>query len=125
MSTKYNLVADINGRSFDGVLPSVDIEGAVMAENIAQFFTVPSEFRNWIAIITASPASNIFVSFTTTAAVYSGAVASVSSVLLPPHGISRQVVAGQSISVITSDTTTPRVCIEYQAVLPYTQNPVQ
>ena len=124
MTTKYNITGDINGRNGFGIQPSTNIQGTTLAQNVAQTFTVPSNYKNWIAIIRVSPASNIFVSFTTTAAVYSGSVASVASILITGE-IARQVTAGQSISVITPDTTTPRICIEYQAILPYTMNPVQ
>ena len=67
-------------------------------------------------ILSYSPGSNIWVSFTTTAAVPTGVMASLTSVLNPAG---RRVKAGQTISFITADTTAPWICAELQIINPY------
>jgi hypothetical protein len=123
MSTKFNMTRDINGYNGFGILPTYDIQSTSLADSVAQSITVPSNFQNWIAIITYSPGSSIFVDFTgVDAAAPSTAFASATASLNPS---ARQVSAGQSISFITTDADSPYVCVEFQAILPYTINSVQ
>jgi hypothetical protein len=116
MSTKLSLTRDINGYNAFGIFPTYDIQTGGLAVNTEQHFTVPSNFENWLAIFTFTPGSNIWVSFTGTAAVPSTTVGS-STVVLNPSG--RQVKAGSTISLITADTTTPWFCVELQVINNY------
>lgn len=116
MSTKFSMVRDINSFNGFGIIPTYDIQGCSLAANAAQTFTVPSNYSNWIAIFTYSPGSNIFVSFTTTAAVPTGTVGAITSVLNPS---ARAVTGGSTFSVITPDATSPYVVVEFQIVAPY------
>lgn len=116
MSTKLSLTRDINGFNAFGVMPTYDVQGCSLTANAAQSFTVPSNQEYWLAIFTYSPGANVWVSFTTTAAVPNGTMGALTSVLNPAG---RQVKAGTVISVITSDATSPFVCCELQSVNNY------
>jgi len=116
MSTKFSMTRDINGYNGFGIIPTYDIFGCSLAANVAQSVTVPLNYPNWIAIFTYTPGANVFVSFTTTAAVPNGTMGARTSVLNPS---ARQVSKGQTISVITPDSTSPFVMIEFQIIPPY------
>ncbi len=116
MSTKFNMIRDISGYNGFGIIPTYDIQGCSLTANAAQTFTVPSNYSNWIAIFSYTPGSNIFVSFTTTAAVPSGTVGALTSVLNPS---ARAVAGGSTFSVITPDATSPYITVEFQIVAPY------
>lgn len=118
MSTKFSMSRDINGYNGFGILPSTDIYGCSLTANVAQSITVPSNYQNWIAIFTYTPGSNIFVSFSDTAAVPNGTMGARTSVLNPS---ARQVKAGDVISIITPNATSPYVMVEFQ-VIPNYQN---
>lgn len=117
MSTKFQMTRDINGFNGFGVMPTRDIQAAVLAVGVAQSVTVPDNFENWIAIFSYSPGADVWVDFTTTAVAPVGAFAASTACLNPA---ARQVKAGQSISVVTTDSTSPAISIEFQAILPYT-----
>ena len=117
MSTLLSLTRDINGYNAFGVMPTYDIQGTSLTATVAQQFTVPDNYNNWLAIFSYTPGANIWVSFTTTAAVAGGSFASMTSSLNPS---ARQVRGGTVISVITSDINTPFVCVELQVIAPYT-----
>ena len=116
MSTKFNMIRDISGYNGFGIIPTYDIQGCSLAANVAQTFTAPSNYSNWIAIFTYTPGANVFVSFTTTAAVPTGTVGSLTSVMNPS---ARAVAGGSTFSVITPDATSPYITVEYQVVAPY------
>ena len=116
MSTKFNMIRDISGFNGFGIIPTYDIQGCSLTENAAQTFTVPDNYSNWIAIFSYTPGANVFVSFTTTAAVPTGTVSSLTSVLNPS---ARAVAGGSTFSVITPDTDDPYITVEYQIVAPY------
>lgn len=116
MSTKLSMTRDINGYNAFGLTPTYDIYGAYLTANAAQSVTVPSNAQYWLAVFSYSPGANVWVSFTTTAAVPGGVVGALTSVLNPAG---RQVLAGTTISFITSDTTTPFFCVEFQSVNNY------
>ena len=118
MSTKFLMIRDLSGTNGFGISPTYDVKASSWAVNTAQSITVPSNYKNWIAIFSYSPGANVWVRFDGgTAAVASGSFASVSSVLNPAG---RAVSAGQVISFITADATNPYVCVEFQIVQPYT-----
>lgn len=116
MSTKFNMIRDISGYNGFGIIPTYDIQGCSLTANVAQTFTVPSNYANWIVIFSYTPGANVFVSFTTTAAVPSGSVSTITSVLNPS---ARAVKGGSTFSVITPDATAPYIVAEYQIVAPY------
>lgn len=116
MSTKLSLTRDINGYNAFGIMPTYDVYAGSLAANAAQSVVVPSNFEYWLAVFTYSPGANIWVDFITTATVPTTTVGSVSTVLNPAG---RQVKAGSTISFITSDTTTPFICIELQVINNY------
>ncbi len=118
MSTKFSMVRDINGYNGFGIIPTYDVYGCTLAASTAQSVTVPANYENWIAIFTYTPGANIYVSFTTTATVPGGTMGIITSTLNPS---ARQVKGGQTLSLITSDTTTPFVNIEFQ-IIPTYQN---
>jgi hypothetical protein len=116
MSTKFSMSRDINGYNGFGILPTYDIYNGLLAAGVAQTVTVPSTYSNWIAIFTFTPGASVWVSINGTAAAPAGAFASGVSTLNPAG---RQVKEGDVISFITSDTTSPTVCVEFQAIAPY------
>ena len=123
MSTKFNMTRDINGYNGFGIQPTHDIQGTSLTANAAQTIRVPSNYKNWIAIMTYTGGANVFVDFTgATAAVPSSAFAAMTSSLNPS---ARAVQSGQTISFITPDTDDPYVTVEFQAILPYSAVPVQ
>lgn len=87
-----------------------------MAANTAQTFTVPSNYKNWIAIFSYTPGAEFFVNFTTTATVPTGTVGSITNALNPA---ARAVVGGTTFSVITPSATSPYITVEYQIAAPY------
>lgn len=116
MSTKFLMTRDVAGYNGFGVIPTYDIQGCSLTANAAQTFTVPDNYPNWIAIFSPTPGANIFVSFTTTAAVPSGTVSTITSILLPS---ARFLKGGSTFSVITPDITTPYITVEYQIAPSY------
>lgn len=116
MSTKLSLTRDINGYNAFGIMPTLDIYAGSLAASTEQHFVVPSNNQYWLAIFTYSPGANIWVDFVGTATVPTTTVTTVNSVLNPSG---RQVKAGSTISLITSDSTSPFVCVELQAVNNY------
>ena len=111
------MTRDVNGYNGFGRFPSYDIQSTYLAANAAQSITIPSNFQNWIAILSYTPGSNIWVSSTGTAAVAGSSFSSGISALNPS---AFQLSAGMTLSFITSDTTNPFVCIELQVVPPFT-----
>jgi hypothetical protein len=117
MSTKFLEIRDISGLNGFGIQPTDDIQGCSLAANVAQTFTAPTNYSNWVAIFSYTPGSNIFVDFTgATAAVPSGTVGVITSSLNPAE---RGIKGGATFSVITSDATSPFITVEYQIVQPY------
>lgn len=116
MSTKLSMTRDINGYNAFGLIPTTDIFAGSLAANVAQTITVPANFQYWLAVFTYSPGSNVWVRFNGTATVATGTVGALTSVLNPAG---RQVKAGDTISFITADATSPFVCVELQIINNY------
>jgi hypothetical protein len=116
MSTKLCMTRDINGYNAFGLIPTSDIFAGSLAANVEQHFTIPSNFQYWLAVFTFSPGANIWVRFNGTATVATSTVGAFTSVLNPAG---RQVKAGDTISFITSDATSPFVCVELQILNNY------
>lgn len=116
MSTKFNMTRDINGYNGFGVPFALDGQTAVLAANVEQHITVPSNYSNWIAVFSFTPGSNIWVDGITTAVVPAGAFSASTAELNPA---ARAVKAGQTLSFITSDTTNPLVSVSFYIINPY------
>jgi len=120
MSTKYNVIRDINGTVAGingfGLQPSYDIQNGLLAATVAQSITVPDNYPKWIAIFSYQSGKNVFVDTTTTAAVPAGAFAAATSILNPP---ALQVKAGDTISLITNDVGGALVSVQFQVIQNY------
>lgn len=116
MSTKLSLTKDINGYNAFGLIPTFDIYAASLTANAEQHFVVPGYFQYWLAIFTYSPGASVWVDFAGTATIPGGTIGLFTSVLNPAG---RQVKAGSTISFITSDATSPFICIELQGINNY------
>lgn len=118
MSTKYNVIRDINGSVAGingfGLQPSTDIINGLLATGIAQSITVPDNYPKWIMIVKSE--GNVWVSLTATAAAPAGAFAAATS-LLNPQAL--QVNAGQTVSLITQDAAGARTSVEFQVIQNY------
>lgn len=117
MSTKFNMTRDINGYNGFGVPFALDGQSAILAANVEQHITVPSNYQNWIAIFSFTPGSNVWVDGITTAIVPSGAFSATTAELNPA---ARFVTAGQTLSFKTSDVTNPQVSVIFYVTTPYT-----
>jgi hypothetical protein len=116
MPTKFNMTKDIAGYNGFGVIQSQDIYSGVMATSVAQSVTVPSEYKNYLAILSYTPGANVFVSVNDTAIVPGGALAASNSELNPAG---RKVLAGDVISLITPDTAGAYVSVCFYVVDEY------
>ena len=115
-STKFTMCRDISGTNGFGIPFSEDGQATSLAANTEQHFVVPANYPNWIAIFSYTPGSNIWVDGITTAAVPSTSFAATTAELNPS---ARSVSAGQTLSFITADTTTPWVSVKLLVVNPY------
>lgn len=115
-ATKFSMARDVNGFNGFGIPFSQNGETMVLAVATEQHITVPSDYPNWIAVFGYTPGATVWVDGITTAVAPTGA-ASASTARLNPTA--RSVKAGQTLSFITSDSTSPMVCVEYFVVNPY------
>lgn len=110
-TTKFNMTRDISGQNGFGVMPSNVKKGVLLAQNVAQTFTAPTDYPRYIAIITTTPGANVFAAYNTTATAFSGTAGDVTSELLP---VGREVKSGDTISVLTPDAAGAYVgCVFY------------
>ena len=116
ISTKFNMTRDIAGYNGFGVMFPQDGESAVLANGVEQHITVPKNYPNWLAVFSYTPGANIWVDGTTTAVAPSGAFSATTAELNPS---ARFVTAGQVISFITSDTTSPMVKCSFFIAPPF------
>lgn len=116
MSTKYLIERDIsgttNGTGF-GMPFAQDGESALLAATVEQHIVVPSNYPCWIAVITCSYGATVFVNGITTAVVPAGAFSASSAEIVPPGGMARFVIAGQTLSFITADVAGAKVTVKY------------
>lgn len=117
MSTKFTMTRDINGYNGFGIPFSEDGEAGVLAANVAQSVTVPSNYPYWIAIFSYTPGASVWVDGITTAAVPAGAAAPTTARLNPA---ARFVKAGDTISFITDSADSPAFCVEFLVAPPFT-----
>lgn len=116
MSTKFNMTRDVAGYNGFGVMFAADGYKGVLAVGVEQHVSVPSNYPNWIAVFSYTPGSSIWVDGTTTAVAPVGAFAATTADLNPS---ARFVTAGQVLSFITSDTTSPQVKVSFYVVPPF------
>lgn len=112
-STKFNMTKDVAGYNGFGVKFAKDGYSGVLAVGVAQSVTVPSNYPNWLAVFSYTPGANIWVDGATTAAAPAGAFGATQADLNPS---ARQVTAGQTLSFITSDTTSPQVKVSFYVI---------
>ena len=116
LTTKFNMTRDVSGFNGFGLIPTNQMFGVLLAQNVAQELCImPPEYQNYIAIFNYTPGGNVFVAINTIATVFTGTAGAVTSELNP---IARQLKAGDYISVITPDTGG-----DYVGVILYTVNP--
>lgn len=108
MSTKFSMTRDINGYNGFGIPFAQDAQSAILAANVEQHITVPSNYPNWIAIFNFTPGSSVWVDGITTAVAPTGAFSATTAELNPA---ARYVQAGKTISFITTDVTSPAVSV--------------
>lgn len=116
MSTKFNLTRDINGYNGFGLPFAQDGFSGQLATSVAQSVVVPDNYPNWIAIFSYTPGASVWVDGITTAVAPSGAFAATTAELNPT---ARFVKAGQTISMITNDITSPEVGIKFLVAQPF------
>lgn len=116
MSTKYLIERDVSGTSNGtgfGMPFCEDGQAGLLAQNVAQSITVPSNYPNWLAVITISPTSNVYVNGLGTAAVPGGSFAASTTEIIPSIGIGRFVKKGQALSFITPDSGGAHVTVKF------------
>lgn len=105
MSTiKFAMLRDINGFNSFGLTPTAENYNVTLSAGAAQdLCTVPETFINWAAVFYYQDGSNVFVAVDDDAELPGGTPAQSNSQGKPSV---RLVQGGQTISAITSDTTT-------------------
>jgi hypothetical protein len=103
MTTKFNMIRDINGYNGFGIPFADDKYSATIAQNVAQVLSVPSNFKNWLAIFCIEPGSRVWIANNHDATVPVGAsFAATNSELNVP---AKYVKSGDILSFITPDVT--------------------
>lgn len=110
ISTKFLMTRDLSGTNGFGVQFPQDGKSAVLAVGVARSVTVPSNYPNWLAVFSYTPGSSIWVDGTTTAVAPTGSFSATTAELNPS---ARQVTAGQVLSFITADTTSPMAKVSF------------
>lgn len=113
MSTKFNLTKDVAGYNGFGVKFADDGFKGILATSVEQHITVPSNYPNWLAVFSYSPGSNVWVDGSTTAVVPTGAFTASKADLNPS---ARFVKAGDTLSFITSDSTSVQIKVSFYIV---------
>lgn len=115
-ATKFSMTRDINGYNGFGVPFTLTARSAILTATVEQHFTVPSNYPFWIAIFSYSPGAAVWVDGITTAAAPTGAFAATTSELNPA---ARYVKAGDVLSFITADITSPAVSVLLYVAPPF------
>lgn len=101
-TTKFNMTKDIGGYNGFGLTKSNVIHGVLLAQNVAQSFTLPTDSAMYAVVFSIQPGANVFVNDTTTATAYTGTIGLRTSELNP---MCRQYKKGTTISMITPDSS--------------------
>ena len=123
MSTQYLLAKDIAGYVSDtnsSMLCAVDGQAAALAANTEQHITVPSNYRDWLAVIAVKSGTTVYFDGITTAAVPAGAFGASTAEIIPSIGLTRAVRKGQTLSFITADTGGSTVTVKFYVKDTYT-----
>lgn len=87
MATRFAMVRDINGYNGFGLQFSDSKYGVLLVQDVEQTLTIPVNpdgmYKNYLAIFSVEPGTNIWIALNSTAAYPSGAIASISSELNP------------------------------------------
>jgi hypothetical protein len=113
LPTKFNMTKDVAGYNGFGVTPCLDSYTGLLAVGVADSVVTPSEYPAYIAVLSYTPGSNVFVDTVTTAAAPVGAIAA-SSACLNPSGL--RVLKGTTISFITPDAAGAYVSVRFFVV---------
>ena len=115
-ATKFNMTRDINGYNGFG-LPFTNVAfSAVLAPNVQQGITIPSNYPNWIAIFSYTPGASVWVADAITALAPTGVFSPTRSQLNPA---ARLVQAGDTLTFITDDTTSRAVSVLLYVAPPF------
>ena len=114
MTTQLNFGRDVQGYNAYAPMDSTDKFRALLTAGSATTITVPSNFPVWVVAFSPQPGADVLVDFSgATATAPSGATLTSTTTSLNPG--QRTVLAGSTISVITSNTTA-EIGIELWAV---------
>lgn len=107
MTTRFSMIRDINGYNGFGLQFSDSKYGVLLAQDVEQTLTIPVNpdgiYKNYLAIFSVEPGTNIWIALNATATYPSGAVAAINSELNP----TARYIKGdgeQILHFITSDT---------------------
>lgn len=110
------MTRDVSGNNGFGIQFARDGYSMVLAATVEQHITVPSNYPNWIAIFGYTPGATVWVDGITTAVAPTGAAAASTAKLNPS---ARAVIAGQTLSFITSDVAGAMVYVEFLVAPPF------
>jgi hypothetical protein len=108
--TKFAMTRDINGYNGFGLEFTTDNARTTLAANVEQTLAVPTRFKQYLALFSISPGSNVFVNLNATAVIPGGTFDADLSELLP---VGRTVNAADVLHFITADTTNPYVNVQF------------
>jgi hypothetical protein len=101
MPTKFNMTKDVAGYNGFGLVPSTDSYAGLLATSVADSVVVPSEYPQYLAVLSYTPGSNVWVNNSGAAAAPAGAIGASASELNPA---ARLVKKGTTLSFLTADT---------------------
>ena len=107
MSTQFLIARDISGGILDtnSALPcAIDGFSGELAATVEQHWTVPANYKYWLAVMSAQEGKNVYFDGITTAAVPSSTLSATTMERIPTIGLTRYVKAGQTLSFITGDS---------------------
>lgn len=116
MTTQYLLAKDIAGYVGDtnSAMPCSNVgQAAGLATNVEQHITVPTNYKNWLAVMAVKADTTVYFNGVTTATVPAGAFAANTSEIIPEIGLTRDVVAGQTLSFITAEASGSVVTVKF------------
>jgi hypothetical protein len=111
--TILNLTKDAGGRDTFLRRPSTIIKSGVLAAGVEQHFTIPSEFPRYNILFSYSAGASVWISINGTAVVPTSTIADTNSEQNP---VGYQLLAGDVVSIITSDTASDLIGITLYAV---------